>query len=235
MRCTLDMGMPCFWNSTCMRRRSSRATSSCRVGAVRTCNRTVVEVRSKLCTPRILGPSTSVCDHAGSPRRAAAAVSSACSVFSTGLSGASDTSTNVCDQSRLRLLTVRISPFAMVTSAPQREVFHPPDVVGDLDRVANHVLVFEHDVEPRDHVSNQCLRPEAYCQAGEPSKSYRRRDVDVEFVQRRQQSHRPDDLVPRAIEHSRQRARLLLAQLRRAPWRRCLLDDQIRYCAQQAV
>src|SRR6267378_2846479 len=58
-----------------MRRRNSRATSSCRVGAVRTCNRTVVEERSKLCTPRIRGPSTSVCDQAGSPRKAAAAVS----------------------------------------------------------------------------------------------------------------------------------------------------------------
>src|SRR6266480_1630100 len=64
-------------------------------------------------------PSTKACDHAGSARNAAAAVSKALSVFSTGVSGASETSTNACDQSRLRLLTVRISPFAMVTSAPR--------------------------------------------------------------------------------------------------------------------
>src|SRR2546426_8651955 len=56
-----------------MRRRSSRATSSWRVGAVLTCNRTVDEVRSRLCRPRIRGPSTSACDQAGSLLRAAAA------------------------------------------------------------------------------------------------------------------------------------------------------------------
>jgi len=61
--------------------------------------------------------------------------------------------------------------------APQREVFHPPDVVGDLDRVANHVLVFEHDVEPRDHVSNQCLRPEGLLPGWRARQELRRRSV----------------------------------------------------------
>src|SRR5947208_9337728 len=47
------------------------------------------------------GPSTSACDQAGSPRKAAAAVSSACNVFSIGLSGARDTSTKDRKSTRL--------------------------------------------------------------------------------------------------------------------------------------
>ncbi len=119
--------------------------------------------------------------------------------------------------------------------APQREVLHPPGVVGDLNGVAHNVLVFEHDVEARDHIANERLRSEAHSEAGETRKSYRRCDIDIEFVQGRQQRHDPDNLAPRAIKDSRQRARLLFAQLRRAALSCRLLDNQIGYRAQQAV
>ncbi len=82
---------------------------------------------------------------------------------------------------------------------PQREVFHSADVVGDLNRVADYVLIFKHDVKARNYISNERLRSEAHGQAGETCKRYRRQDVDIEFVQSRQQRYDPNNLAPCAI------------------------------------
>src|ERR1700674_3853433 len=57
----------------------------------------------------------------------------------------------------------------------------------------------------------------------------------MEFPHSSQQSHYPDNFAPCSVKNSRQRARLLFAQLRWAAGRRRLLDDQIGYCAEQAV
>src|SRR5258707_4198562 len=101
-RCTQMTGMSRRWNSNWMRRRSSRATSSWRDGAVRTWSRTVEEFWSKFCKPRMRGPSTIACDQDASPRSSAAAASSACKAFSWESWGERATSTKACDQSRLR-------------------------------------------------------------------------------------------------------------------------------------
>ena len=61
-------------------------------------------------------------------------------------------------------------------------MFHPANVVRDLNRVANHVLVFQHDVKSRDHIPNKRLRPEAHGEAGETCKCDRRGDIDMEFA-----------------------------------------------------
>src|SRR6267154_2294863 len=118
---------------------------------------------------------------------------------------------------------------------PQREMFHPADVVAELYRVAHNVLVFEHDVEARDDVSDQSLSSEAHRQAGKTCKSYRRQDIDFENAQRRQQRHYPDNLAPRTVQHPGQRTRLLFALLCRSALSRCVLDYQIAHRTHYSV
>src|SRR6202521_4134772 len=57
----------------------------------------------------------------------------------------------------------------------------------------------------------------------------------MEFPHGSQQSHYPDNFAPCSVKNSRQRARLLLAQLPRSARRRRLLDDQTRDRAEQPV
>ena len=49
-------------------------------------------------------------------------------------------------------------------------MFHPANVVRELNCVADDVLVFENDVDACDDISHQSLRAEPHREAGETRK-----------------------------------------------------------------
>src|ERR1700690_1842509 len=83
----------------------------------------------------------------------------------------------------------------------------------DLDGIADGVLVFEDDVETGDDVADEVLRAETDGEADKAGKRGDRGDVDAKLTGSGEQSHGPDDLASRAVDHAGKRARLLLASL----------------------
>src|SRR5215475_395783 len=85
--------------------------------------------------------------------------------------------------------------------------------IGDLDGIADGVLVFEDDVETGDDVADEVLRSEAEGQAGKSSDSSDRGDVDPEFLGDHEERKRPNDFAGPAVDDGGECASLLLAGL----------------------
>ncbi len=100
--------------------------------------------------------------------------------------------------------------------AAQRQMLDAPGGVPDLYRIANDVLVLEDDVKARDQVADQILRAKSDSHAGQAGKRQGRERIDADSRQRRENSNNPNHLASGAVKHAGQRARLLLADLRRA-------------------
>src|SRR3989442_1013317 len=92
-------------------------------------------------------------------------------------------------------------------------MFHTADVIGYLNGVPNNVLIFQHDIEPGDHIANESLRAKTDGHAREAGERECWCGVDPDLVQSREQSHDPDNFAARTVEDSSQSARLLLAEL----------------------
>lgn len=109
------------------------------------------------------------------------------------------------------------------------------DGIGDLDGVANAVLVFQDDVEAGDDVANQILRAKPDRQAGESGDGGDRSDVQAELLRGGEQRKGPNDFAGAAVNNCRERAGLLFACLSGFTLRGGWFDDELGNEFQKAV
>jgi len=107
--------------------------------------------------------------------------------------------------------------------------------IGDLNGVANAVLVFQDDIETRNDVAYEVLRAKTDGEAGESGDGGEGGDVQSEFLCRSEQGEGPNDFARAAINHGGKRAGLLFTCLGGFALRGSGLDDKPGNQFQKAV
>ena len=239
------MRMPRAASALWIRRRSSRATSSWRLGAVRACKRKVRPPAARDSTPNRRGPSIRVCAQAASARNSAATASKRGRSLIEGLVGGDERI-----EKELSPVAAEIGDTADFAvgyrdqralgiaedGAAQGQMFDAAGDLADAHGVAHNVLVLKHGEETVDDVAHHVLRAEAQRQAGQSGRRSQRRDVETKHRQRQQHGQNRDDARAGAVEHARECAGLLFAHLGGAPAGFAgRLHQALRHDAQQAV
>jgi len=110
-----------------------------------------------------------------------------------------------------------------------------PDSVGDLNRVAEAVLILEDDVETGNDVTDEVLGTETDGEAGEPGDGGDGSDVNAELLRGDEESQSPDNFAAGTVDDGGESARLLLAGQGGFALRAGGLDDEFGEQLEQVV